>query len=228
MEIRANQDAAGCNPRGRAGCLNYVSILRSWRRAPGPGPARWRAPRSRGRAVARKWLQKGVVVLDAILVVAALLAWAAVIARPHPSRALVLTAAALCAAATATQPALLAARVTAITRLRRHGQLADAQVTSVRRIRFGSDYFGGPVAAVTVSFTDASGHPITGQYYASLTEPAGEQPGQIIQIVYDPRRPARFRRATEKEQAAVILICGLAVIAVGLAVTAWLFFRAFS
>jgi hypothetical protein len=205
-----------------------VSILRSWRRAPGPGPARWRAPRSRGRPVARKWLQKGIDALDVILVLAAVFAWAAVIARPHPSRTLVLAAAALCAAATAAQPAFLAARVTAVTRLRRHGQLADAQVTSVRRIRFGSDYFGGPVAAVTVSFTDASGHHITGQYNASLTQPAGEQPGQIIQIVYDPRRPARFRRATEKERAAVILICGLVFIAAGLAVTAWLFLRAFS
>jgi hypothetical protein len=206
-----------------------VSILRSWRRAPGSGAApRWRAPRSRGQAVARKWLQKGIGALDATLVAAALFAWAAVIARPHPSRTLVLTAAALCAAATAAQPALLAARVRSITRLRRHGQLADAQVTSVRRIRFGSDYLGGPVAAVTVSFTDASGHHITGQYNARLTETAGERPGQDIQVVYDPRHPARFRRATEEEHAVVILTCGLAVIAAGVAVTAWLFFRAFS
>lgn len=246
-----NLPSLGCNPSGSAGRLTYVSSLRSWRRAPGSWPARRRAPRppdgtgvpvsgvpGRPRCqdaptgpAPRAWWPKIADAVIAAVLVAALLAWVAVIGSPRPSRTLVLTAAALCAAATATMTALLAARVRAITRLRGHGQPASAQVTSVRRIFFtGSDYYGFPghSTTVTVSFTDAAGRHITGQYYARLTDQSVERPGHIIQIVYDPRRPVRFRLASDDERAAGILIGGLAVVAVCLAVTAWLFFRAFS
>lgn len=240
---------AAPEPPRRAARLTYMNNLRSRRRAPGSRPARRRALRPRGQAPApapaagpatgrgrpagpalRRWWQKTVDPLTAILVLAGLFAWAAIVASPHPSRTGVLAAAATCAAATAWQTALLPARVRAITRLRRHGQLADAQVISVRRIFFSaSDINGEPgySAKITVSFADASGRHHAGQYYTRLTEPARERLGQVVQIIYDPRCPARFRPASEHDGLARILIGGPAFIAVCLAVTAWLFFRAF-
>ena len=62
-------------------------------------------------------------------------------------------------------------------------------------------------------------------HQADGTGPGAARPGHPDHL--RPRRPARFRPASEHDGLAGILIGGPASIAVCLAVTAWLFFRAF-
>ena len=147
------------------------------------------------------------------------------------SRAGVLAVAALAAAGAVLVIAPLPGRVRAIVRLRRHGQLADARVISMQEKHGEVVYEGASIpryaTTVTLCFTDASGNQITGQYTRRSAALAGERAGRTIQIVYDPRRPARFSPATGDYRTTEFLY-DLPVAVSFLAMTAYLFFRALS
>ena len=178
----------------------------------------------------RRWRAAGRWVLIVVWL-AAFCGWAVVQAGYLTSRAGVLAAGAVAATAAVPVIAPLPGRIRAITRLRRHGQLVDALIISMQEKRGEVEYEGVAIprnfTTVTLCFTDASGNQITGQYTRRSAALAAERAGRRIQVVYDPRRPARFSPAAGDYRTAEFLY-DLPAAACFLAMTAWLFFRALS
>jgi hypothetical protein len=82
----------------------------------------------------------------------------------------------------------------AAARLRTQGRITDATIVSLRERYFSSTDYSGWVTGVKVSFTDASGHPVNARY-TDHARAGGKREGQMVQIVYDPRRPVSIAPA---------------------------------
>lgn len=153
--------------------------------------------RSPSGSVQRNWRLKTLDLVDLILTLSVLIGVEVVLFGTFAKHVDVLAAAAESVLATLLAILRQFGRIRALVRLRRHGQLADAEITDLRAIEFDQDLPEGNVihrvvTTVRLSFSDASGNQISGQYRRPSAVLPQERVGCVIRIVYDPRRPRRF------------------------------------
>ncbi len=193
---------------------------------------RWFASRPPSGSVKRNWRLETLDLLGLTLFLAAWLGVEAILFGVFTRHVDVLAVAAESAVATLLATLRLVSRLRAMMRLRRHGQLADAKITGLRAIEFDQELPDVginrrvKVTTVRLSFSDASGNQISGQYRRPSAVLPQEQIGRVIRIVYDPRHPRRFS-PVEGDYRNADLKRHTWAVAILLIVTTYLLLRAF-